>query len=466
MTSATHMNIPPEQELIQSLKGDGASGPEAWKHITTNARILANYDQAALQREFVAVYGDAAVSDSFGPGQAAGDGTPFGTGPDYGYHLREIQGALDGGLKGEAIKFLKELLGALQKPANVPLVDAATWINADPPKADAVLHDTFDAGDKVPIIGSSKTRKTFFALQLALCIATGRDFLNLKTTKPRRVLFVQMEVTEVHFWRRVHNMARKLDVSAAEIGNRLAVANLRGTTCEPAALIDLARKHSAEVVVVDPIYKLLTGDENLAKDVKPLLASFDALTEETRASVVYVHHNPKGTAGDRDARDRGAGSGVIARDFDACLYLTEHRDGAGMIVVESLLRNYPPQDPFTIGWNDGKFSVADDVAPVLKTSQNRNASGRQTSSMSDDDAMTVVAASGPHTSIGLDDLLRGLRCGFSKRQAVALRDRLTKAGKLVTFTPKTFPRCVWYGTPGQIDTIRHKHKNPTFEGQK
>jgi putative DNA primase/helicase len=44
-------------------------------------------------------------------------------------------------------------------------VNAARWITTTPPPVDAIIEGLFDRGDKVPIIGSSKARKTFFALQ-------------------------------------------------------------------------------------------------------------------------------------------------------------------------------------------------------------------------------------------------------------------------------------------------------------
>jgi RecA-family ATPase len=39
--------------------------------------------------------------------------------------------------------------------------------------------------------------------------------------------------------------------------------------------------------------------------VKPVLAQFDRLAESTGAAVVYIHHDTKGAAGERDSRDPG-----------------------------------------------------------------------------------------------------------------------------------------------------------------
>lgn len=352
-----------------------------------------------------------------------------------------------------------ELVKSVNKFAvtgNTVLTDAATWISESPPPTEPVLLDTFDVGDKIPIIGSSKSRKSFFLLQLALMLASGRDFLFWRTAKQHRVLLIQLEVKEAHYWRRVHNLARAMGVTPEMIGDRLHVASWRGHEIKPGQIRALARRHHAQVIMLDPLYKLVPGDENLAVDMKPVLAEFDQLAEETGAAVLYVHHNPKGRAGDRDARDRGAGSGVIARDFDAAIYLTDHKED-GLLVCETLLRNYAPQEPFTLEWDNGRFVSRDDIEAVVRTSKNHKAAGRTGPTPTDDDALAVVAGE-PLTSCLLMEALR--KSGFTKRAAEVARERLLKEGKLTQFSPPAYPKRVWFGTPAHIADLKHTWENP------
>ncbi len=356
--------------------------------------------------------------------------------------------------------FLTIRLAAQMKDAGVPdlpdAVNAARWVTDAPPPPDPILRDLFDTGDKVPIIGSSKTRKTFYALQLAISLAAGRkEFLRWTVHKKRRVLFVQMEVKEAHFWKRVHNMARALGITAADLDDNLAILNLRGKTIQPQALIPAARAHRADVVIADPIYKLLTGDENLAMDVKPLFAAFDALTEDTKAACIYVHHNAKGVAGDRDTRDRGAGSGVIARDFDAAMYLTEHRDGEDRIVIETLLRNYAPQEAFTIRWQDGLF-VADGTAPIVRTSRNKDTGGKPP--ISDEEAIAKASHDGAQPARVFRSRLRGM--GMTEDHAREVM------ATIKPFIETGIGASHWYGTPDKIEAARRRYQNPSFEDAK
>lgn len=266
----------------------------------------------------------------------------------------------------------------------IRIIDAATWLTTEPPAPDQILVDTFDRGDKVAIIGSSKLRKSFFLLQGALSLASGRDFLGWSVPKARRVFVVQMEIQQHHFHRRFKRMAAALELALGDLKDRFQIVNGRGLALAGAggieAIKQAVRPFGPDLICIDPLYKISTGAENTAEDAKVVLGLFDQLAEQTGAAVLYVHHDAKGFSGDRDIRDRGSGSGVLGRDYDACFTLTPHATEDDAVVVETLLRNYRPQEASTIGWVDDLnggycFGPRPDLAPTKKTSA--NAKGRE-----------------------------------------------------------------------------------------
>jgi RecA-family ATPase len=115
-----------------------------------------------------------------------------------------------------------------ETPPDIKLINAATWLDSEPPPSDQIMMDTFDAGDKVCIIGSSKLRKSFFILMMLICLAAGRNFLNWQVVRPRRVLYCQFEIKDQHCHRRVKRMARAMGITAADLGDRLQIINARG----------------------------------------------------------------------------------------------------------------------------------------------------------------------------------------------------------------------------------------------
>ena len=78
-----------------------------------------------------------------------------------------------------------------------------------------------------------------------------------------------------------------------------------------------------DAIIIDPIYKVITGDENSASDMAAFCNQFDRICTETSCSVIYCHHHSKGAQGAKRAMDRASGSGVFARDPDAQLDMIE-----------------------------------------------------------------------------------------------------------------------------------------------
>ncbi len=263
----------------------------------------------------------------------------------------------------------------------IQIINAADWLQLVPALPEQILTDTFDLGDKVSIIGSSKMRKSFFLLQLIISIAAGKDFLAWAIPKPRRVLHIQLEIQAHHYHSRVIRMARALGIGAADLGDRLQILNGRGLGLAGkegiAQIREIAKESKPDIISIDPLYKIATGIENAAEDLKIILGIFDTLAEETGAAIAYVHHDAKGAPGDRDIRDRGAGSNVLGRDYDACLTLTPHANEDEAAVVDILLRNYRPQEPFSIRWTEDsenggyRFETAGDLIAEKKTSKTK-----------------------------------------------------------------------------------------------
>ena len=88
-------------------------------------------------------------------------------------------------------------------------------------------------------------------------------------------------------------------------------------------LIRRAHKKNYTAVIIDPIYKVLTGDENSAEQMAHFTNQFDNVATELGCSVIYCHHHSKGSQGGKKSMDRASGSGVFARDPDALIDLVE-----------------------------------------------------------------------------------------------------------------------------------------------
>jgi hypothetical protein len=119
-----------------------------------------------------------------------------------------------------------------------------------------------------------------------------------------------------------------------------------------------------DLIIIDPIYKLMGNrDENSASDIGNLCTLIGKLAAQTGAAVAYAGHFAKGHQANRASLDRISGSGVFARDADAIVTLTRHRE-EDCFIVEPTLRNCPPAEPFVIEWKHPAVVLRDDLSPV------------------------------------------------------------------------------------------------------
>lgn len=231
---------------------------------------------------------------------------------------------------------------------------------------DQILKGLFDRGDKIAIIGPAKTKKSFFSLQLAFSVATGTHFLGIQAPKKRRVLLVQYEIRDYHFLRRVRNMAEGLGITIDDIENRIEFLNAREERPDIEQIQKYLEKNDFDLVIFDPFYKMFEGDESDVETIKSVLSIFDRITKKANCALVYVHHDKKGSTDKTESRDRGAGSGILGRDYDCGLIINEHGDNRDAIVIDIIQRNYQtPFESVTLEWFDSHFRESD-LQPIVK----------------------------------------------------------------------------------------------------
>ena len=134
----------------------------------------------------------------------------------------------------------------------------------------------------------------------------------------------------------------------------------------------LAKQGEYDLVIIDPIYKVYATEgvsENDATEVARIMHKLDEVIREVNATIVYVIHDTKGSPGDRAATDRGSGSGVIARDYDASIILTPHAIEDDAVVFEAVTRDYARPKPFVADWSPFRFDLRPDLYPDKMTSR-------------------------------------------------------------------------------------------------
>ena len=196
----------------------------------------------------------------------------------------------------------------------------------DPPEMpEELIKGVLRRGHKMLISGSSKAGKSFLLMELCIALAEGKEWLGFHCRKGR-VLYVNLEIDPASCVGRFIKIYDALGYKM-EHSDDIVVWNLRGHAVPldklVPKLIRRVRNMKLDAIIIDPIYKVITGDENSASDMAAFCNQFDRICNETGCSTIYCHHHSKGSQGAKRAMDRASGSGVFARDPDAQLDMIE-----------------------------------------------------------------------------------------------------------------------------------------------
>ena len=194
-----------------------------------------------------------------------------------------------------------------------------------PPLAPPLIEGVLRQGHKMLLSGPSKAGKSFALTELTVAIAEGLSWMGWPCTRGK-VVYVNFELDRPSCLHRFADVYQAMGIKTNHRDN-IEIWNLRGKSMQldklAPKLIRRAKKVKPLAIILDPIYKALTGDENSAEQMALFCNQFDRVCSEVGCSVIYCHHHSKGAQGGKKAMDRASGSGVFARDPDALLDLIE-----------------------------------------------------------------------------------------------------------------------------------------------
>lgn len=217
-------------------------------------------------------------------------------------------------------EWIESINDDLPEPENM----AGVWDNLpelSPPLIDGMLRQ----GHKMLLAGPSKAGKSYALIELCIAIAEGRRWLSWSCTKGK-IMYVNLELDRASCLHRFKDVYNALGWAPDSLDN-IDIWNLRGKSVPmdklAPKLIRRAQKKNYIAIIIDPIYKVITGDENSADQMAHFTNQFDKVCTELGSAVIYCHHHSKGSQGNKKSMDRASGSGVFARDPDALLDLIE-----------------------------------------------------------------------------------------------------------------------------------------------
>lgn len=143
--------------------------------------------------------------------------------------------------------------------------------------------------------GISKQGKSIFVLNMGLSLATKKPFLlQFNIPNPQRVLYVQAEISERSMQKRLIKLAEAESISSDILNDNLVLINDKGIKLDRArdlkTIGQIVDHYKIDVLIIDPMYKFHSGDENKASDMTRFFDGLDTLVSDFNCSIVLVHH--------------------------------------------------------------------------------------------------------------------------------------------------------------------------------
>jgi RecA-family ATPase len=190
------------------------------------------------------------------------------------------------------------------------------------PKEAMWLVESLWAASGVGIIaGAPKALKTWFATELAIAVASGKDALARFPVKLKGPVLVYAAEDDLPAMRsRFQSVADArgvdlkdtpiylIDLPSLRLDDDLQLRRLRATVA------DLHPR----LLVLDPFIRIVNLDENSSQAVSAVLGSLRALQREHDVAIAVVHHLRKTLSGHLGQQLRGSG------DFAAWYYVLHH----------------------------------------------------------------------------------------------------------------------------------------------
>jgi|GEM_PF-1101770 len=207
------------------------------------------------------------------------------------------------------------------------------------------------------LAGEQKTGKSLLALNLAISVALGREFLGFEVPLERRVLLIEQEISTASMKDRIGKML--LSTQPEQLKDRLFFPTARDSwwkLTRPADRTDLAlmiRQRDIDLVIFDPLSTFHDKKENDNADMGLICEYLAGLMRTCHVAVFVVHHFGKPSQEERYGSYKMRGASILGDRPDAIITSTR--------LPEKYQRTPFPQ-PFE-NYAQLKFTLRNDEAP-------------------------------------------------------------------------------------------------------
>jgi len=206
----------------------------------------------------------------------------------------------------------QDVLQRFLSPIGGFIFPADLFVLSKLPDVPFYVKDWLPKRGKSLLYAPPKSGKSYLCLQLARCIGSEEPFLG-NPTRHGVVLYIQFELGEEVLQARLKQTGKEYEnvFVGTTFSMKLDSSPGQGQLWKALSAVE------PDVLIIDPWYKTILGDENESTDVRKILDFLDTVIEGFKCSIFIIHHAGK------DITKRGRGSSVLEDWVDSYLQMQQ-----------------------------------------------------------------------------------------------------------------------------------------------
>ena len=261
-----------------------------------------------------------------------------------------VEGASSLDVATSAARIAETCAPAVGSPASKIRILRLAEIEHDEEATRWLVEDLWTEAGMGFIGGEPKVNKSIILLDLCAAVASGQSFIGHHIPTPGPVLLFAAEDPLRSVASRLRRICRARGLDQAELPIHIINENLMrlDDAAQRRRLRDTVMSLHPRMIALDPLRRLISGDENDSSIMAQLLGELRALGREAGTAIVIVHHFRKRALGDTGGRtaERLRGTGDIFAVGDCYWLVSQGSNGVRKVEVE--LREVPAPDEFEI----------------------------------------------------------------------------------------------------------------------
>jgi hypothetical protein len=200
------------------------------------------------------------------------------------------------------------------------------FLSRDIPPREPFIDPLIAKKELVILSGPPKLGKSLLSLNIALSLASGRNWLDFEVSGPIKILLIQQEVGEAALKERINKMLRadinfNTETETNNFLGNIAINSTRGVLLDTEEgyreICRAIEEHQPDLLILDPLYTFHSKRENSAEEMGALFIKIHELMDEYNISVFIIHHFGKPTVAEREGGELHRGSSIIGSASDS-----------------------------------------------------------------------------------------------------------------------------------------------------